>query len=95
MTLANIARFMGLTRQSVRRTAQVLEERGLVAFEPNPEHKRAHLVRITDQGQEALARISADYRQAAKAMATGLDPKEADRARALLHELGNRLESPE
>ena len=95
MTLAGIARFMGLTRQSVRRSAQLLEKRGLVAFEPNPEHKRAHLVRMTDQGQEALARISADYHQATEAVAQSLGPKDADHARALLHKLGNLFESLE
>lgn len=41
LPLAQIARNMGLTRQSVRRTTNVLRERGFVEFHENPNHKNA------------------------------------------------------
>jgi DNA-binding MarR family transcriptional regulator len=56
--VAGIARDMGLARQSVQRTADVLEGQGLVEYAPNPAHRRAKLVRLTAHGQEVLGEIS-------------------------------------
>lgn len=50
LPVASIARNMGLSRQSVQRTADLLAERGLVRFEPNPHHQRAKLVVLTTEG---------------------------------------------
>ncbi|NUK28463.1 MarR family winged helix-turn-helix transcriptional regulator, partial [Streptomyces lunaelactis] len=36
LPVAGIARDMGITRQSVQRIADLLVERGLAAYEPNP-----------------------------------------------------------
>ncbi|RVV98233.1 MarR family transcriptional regulator [Mesobaculum littorinae] len=52
---ASIARNMGLTRQAVQRSVDLLAERGLVAFTANPHHRRAKLVVLTDAGREAVA----------------------------------------
>ncbi len=61
LPVASIARNMGLSRQSVQRTADLLEERGLVRFEPNPHHQRAKLVVLTPEGVAATE--AADDRQ--------------------------------
>ena len=42
LTVAAIARDMGLTRQSVQRTADLLVEEGLCEYSPNPAHRRAN-----------------------------------------------------
>lgn len=57
-TVAGIARDMGLTRQSVQRTADLLAAEDLVEYIDNPAHRRSKLVRLTPFGQEILARIS-------------------------------------
>src|ERR1700716_953808 len=49
-TVAQIARTMGLARQSVQRVADLLEQDGLTAYEANPSHRRAQLVRVTTRG---------------------------------------------
>ena len=54
LPVAQIARNMGLTRQSVRRTANVLGEKGFVEFQKNPNHRRAKLVVLTKQGRNVL-----------------------------------------
>ncbi|WP_294269713.1 MarR family transcriptional regulator [uncultured Sphingomonas sp.] len=54
LTVASIARAMGLTRQAVQRIVDLLEEKGLVAFQPNPQHLRAKLVTLTTAGSEAV-----------------------------------------
>lgn len=51
-TVAGLARNMGLTRQAVQRIANELEKDGLLAFEHNPQHRRAKLVVFTDRGKK-------------------------------------------
>ena len=55
--MAQIARNMGLSRQGVRRSTNVLIEKGLVRFEDNPDHKRARLVVPTGKGRKALDQL--------------------------------------
>jgi DNA-binding MarR family transcriptional regulator len=57
-TVAEIARRMGLTRQSVQRIANVLVEEGFASWEPNPRHRRAKLLRPTQRARDAIRRIS-------------------------------------
>ena len=56
-TVAQIARALGLARQSVQRVADVLEREGLVAYADNPEHLRARLLVLAPRGRAALAAI--------------------------------------
>jgi DNA-binding MarR family transcriptional regulator len=58
LPVAHIARNMWLTRQSVRRTVLVLEERGFVEFRENPHHRRAQLVALTRRGRDALDQVT-------------------------------------
>ena len=59
--VAWLARSMGLSRQGVQRIANELAKDGLVAFEPNPHHRRANLVVLTEKGRDIYA--TADQRQ--------------------------------
>src|SRR5215813_5942231 len=61
-SVAQIARVLGLKRQSVQRVADVLEEEGLTSYEANPSHRRAKLVRLTPHGRSALRKIQAAQR---------------------------------
>ena len=58
MPVAGIARAVGLTRQSVQRTADILVQQGLAEYVPNPAHQRAKLLRPTREGREAVRRIA-------------------------------------
>lgn len=51
---ASIARNMGLTRQAVQRIVDVLADKGLIEFQPNPHHRRAKLVVLTAAGLKAV-----------------------------------------
>jgi DNA-binding MarR family transcriptional regulator len=73
LPVAGIAREMGITRQSVQRIADLLVDRGLAEYRPNPAHRRAKLVAPTPQGREALS---------------GIDPAHAALARRLIHAIG-------
>ena len=56
LSMAQIARRLGVTRQGVRRTADALGRRELIAFQDNPDHRRAKLVAMTDYGRSVLGR---------------------------------------
>ncbi|MFJ3200103.1 MarR family winged helix-turn-helix transcriptional regulator [Streptomyces sp. NPDC086989] len=58
LPVAGIARVMGITRQSVQRIADLLVAKGLAAYVPNPAHRRAKLLRPTEEGRAAVARIT-------------------------------------
>lgn len=57
LTVAQIARRMGLARQGVQRIVNDLVDLGLVVFEPNIDHKRAPLVVLTKAGKEVMAEV--------------------------------------
>ncbi|MFI6691503.1 MarR family winged helix-turn-helix transcriptional regulator [Streptomyces sp. NPDC050433] len=58
LPVSGIAREMGITRQSVQRIADLLVERGLAAYEPNPAHRRAKLLTPTEKGRAAIHEIT-------------------------------------
>lgn len=58
LTVATVARNMGLTRQSVQRVADALVEEGLCQFFPNPAHRRAKLLASTDRGLKSIQHLS-------------------------------------
>ena len=58
-TVAEIGRRMGMTRQGVQRVADLLVERGLAQYRPNPAHRRAKLLACTEAGYWAIRRITA------------------------------------
>lgn len=57
LTQAEIARRMGITRQSVQRTANQLIEDGMLAMTPNPSHRKAMLLQPTEKGFAAIRAI--------------------------------------
>lgn len=56
-SVAQMARDMGLARQSVQRVANGLEEAGLVTFKDIPDDQRTYLVEITQRGLVVLQSI--------------------------------------
>ena len=52
--VAQVARAMGLRRQTVQETANGLEAEGFIAFAPNPRHRRAKLLVMTPKGDAAM-----------------------------------------
>lgn len=60
-TVSSIARRMGLQRQSVQRTVNILCEEGLVELEENPEHRTSKLVVLTKQGTAIMKKMMSVY----------------------------------
>ncbi|MXX16824.1 MAG: MarR family transcriptional regulator, partial [Gammaproteobacteria bacterium] len=57
LSVAQIARRMGLARQGVQRIVNDLEELGFVVLEENIDHKRSPLVCISDKGAGVMGEI--------------------------------------
>ncbi|MCH9638542.1 MAG: MarR family transcriptional regulator [Betaproteobacteria bacterium] len=58
LTVAQVARVMGLTRQSVQRLADAMVKDGLMVYQINPHHKRANYVVLTEKGKAAYSIIT-------------------------------------
>jgi DNA-binding MarR family transcriptional regulator len=71
MSVAQIARALGVARQGVQRLADLLESDGLARYDDNPAHQRAKLLILTPKGEDVLAAIKA--RQAVWADALGAE----------------------
>ncbi|KQB12980.1 winged helix-turn-helix transcriptional regulator [Rhodobacter capsulatus] len=89
--VAWLARDLGASRQNVQRIVNDLAQEGLVTFAPNPHHKRAQLVVLTDKGAAAAASALGLYDPQVNALAEGLSPGEIAAANRLLAVLKARL----
>jgi DNA-binding MarR family transcriptional regulator len=57
LTVPQIARRMGLTRQSVHATVKRLVDDGLVELAPNTDHRRSQLVQLTERGEASYSAL--------------------------------------
>lgn len=90
--VAWIARDLGANRQNVQRIVNDLHKEGLVEFQPNPHHRRAHLVVLTDKGHRAYGAAINAYNPSVNALAAGLALEEIRTAHRVLATLRERLE---
>lgn len=91
LTVAQIARRMGLARQSVQRIVGELEKAGHVALVANPDHKRSPFVARTVQGEKTYALVMQRYRRWANRLAETMAPKELARVHDVLKRMTERL----
>ncbi|MGW0912869.1 MarR family winged helix-turn-helix transcriptional regulator [Streptomyces sp. NPDC002784] len=92
LPVAGIARAMGITRQSVQRIADLLVERGLAEYRPNPAHRRAKLLAPTEEGLAAVRRIDPGHAAFADRLAQAFGEAELADAVRLLERLSKVLE---
>lgn len=93
LPVAHIARNMGLTRQAVQRVVDEMRADDLVRLEPNPHHRRAMLVAMTERGQAAFRMASERQERWADELAAGLPPEDIEAASILLRTLQHRLDA--
>ena len=86
------ARTMGVHRQGVQRIVNELSKEGIVEFQPNPNHKRAHLVVLTRKGQELYKAAIARQIPWVNELSEGLSPDEIATAQSVVSGLKTRLE---
>jgi DNA-binding MarR family transcriptional regulator len=93
LTVPQIARRMGLTRQSVHATVQRLGHDGLLELAPNADHRRSPLVCLTEPGRATYA--ATDRRQAVwvNRLAGEIGRSDLETTARVLDELCRRLEA--
>lgn len=91
-TVAGLARMLGLTRQSVQRVADLLAEEGLVEFAPNPNHRRAKLVVLSERGIHAFEAASQRQIPWINDLASGLEAHEVSAAIKVLHHMREKIQ---
>ena len=95
MTVPQLARRLGVARQNVQRTADVLVADGQARFEPNPDHKTSpHLV-LTASGRATLRQLTRHARAYYREVAHGLSDPDLVALRDSLQTFRNALERRE
>ncbi|MEM7169848.1 MAG: MarR family winged helix-turn-helix transcriptional regulator [Pseudomonadota bacterium] len=92
LTVAQIARRMGLARQGVQRIVNDLEGLGRVVLEENLDHKRSPLVKITEAGDEVMAAIKEAQAAWVNQLADGLSERRIRDTLKLLEAVRDRTE---
>jgi DNA-binding MarR family transcriptional regulator len=89
--VAWLARDLGANRQNVQRIINDLGKAGFVGFAPNPHHRRAQLVVLTDKGRqsfEAAMRLQAPW---VNRLAEGLSVRELETTHRVMLALRQKL----
>jgi DNA-binding MarR family transcriptional regulator len=90
--VAWLARDLGAHRQNVQRIVNDLKKEGLVAFEPNPHHRRASLVVLTAKGKrtyKAAMRLQAPW---VNNLSDGLRVEDIETTHSVMTALRRKLE---
>ncbi len=92
LTAADIARRMGLRRQSVRYLAKELLADGNLEAVDNPDHKSANLLRLTTAGVRRVQRLARRQNDWAEQVGSRFSKQELTQALELLRHLHAAIE---
>lgn len=90
--VAWLARDLGANRQNVQRIVNDLQHEGIVTFESNPHHKRAHLVVLTEKGREIFEAAINAYNPRVEALAEDFPLEDIQTAHRVVAALRDKLE---
>jgi len=93
LTVPQIARRMGLTRQAVQATVNQLHRDALIETSDNVDHRRSPLINLTELGREKYAALDRQQIAWINELSAGLKLSDLAATTRLLHELSDRLES--
>jgi DNA-binding MarR family transcriptional regulator len=91
--VAWFARDLGANRQNVQRIINDLHKEGLVAFEPNPHHRRAQLVSLTEKGRRTFEAAMALQAPWVNSLSEGLLFNDIEAVHRVVTALLKKLES--
>jgi DNA-binding MarR family transcriptional regulator len=91
--VAWLARDMGANRQNVQRIVNDLVREGLVEYQPNPHHRRAQLVVLTEAGKKAFDDAMRLQTPWINKLTDGLRLADIEVAQKVISTLRQRLES--
>ena len=92
MSVADISRFIGNSRQAVQRIADRLAQEGLVEFRDNPAHARAKLLTPTETGRAAVRAIAPAHAEMADRLVAAFGKEKLAHLLTLMEDLEMALE---
>jgi DNA-binding MarR family transcriptional regulator len=92
LTVPQIARRMGLTRQAVQATVNQLHRDALVETSDNLDHRRSPLINLTELGRRKYAALDRQQIAWINELSAGLKISDLVAAACLLDDLSDRLE---
>jgi DNA-binding MarR family transcriptional regulator len=93
LTVPQIARRMGLTRQAVQESVNRLLAEALVEARDNLDHRRSPLIGLTELGSQKYTAVDQRQSRWINELAAGLQITDLVVAARVLRDLGDRLES--
>ena len=91
--VAWLARDLGANRQNVQRIVNDLARDGLVEFKPNPHHRRAQLVVLTDKGCQTFDAATGLQKPWIKALSDDISARDAGTAHRVILSLGAKIKA--
>ena len=92
MTVPQIAKLKGVTRQHIQLLADALLKAGHAIEKENPAHRRSSLIALTEKGRRAFAKMRAREELVIDEVAWEFDTQELEQATAVLRRLASRLD---
>jgi DNA-binding MarR family transcriptional regulator len=92
LTVPQIARRMGLTRQAVQATVNQLHRDALVETSDNLDHRRSRLINLTELGRQKYAALDGQQITWINELSAGLKISDLAATARLLHDLSDKLE---
>lgn len=92
VTVSQIARIMGQSRQATQRVTDIMVKDGLLTWLDNPNHKKAKLVNMTEKGKETYALLDKKQEVWAESGAEGIERDELDKALITLKKMATFLD---
>jgi len=95
LTVPQIARRLGVSRQHILRLANELTRQGLIEAVENPDHRTSRLLRLTGAGEEVLDEINARASASNRRLLEELTAGDVAELRALLRRFTAIVKSTE
>ena len=95
MTVSDVAKYLGIKRQSVQSTVNQMKTKGLISFRKNPNHKTSPLVVLTKKGNEKVDDIFKYQKKLTEVFIDGIEitMKDVVESREFLRALRENSES--
>ncbi|WP_448546558.1 MarR family winged helix-turn-helix transcriptional regulator [Thalassotalea fusca] len=95
LTVSQIARSMGQTRQAVQRLVDVMCKDDILTLLENPYHKRAKLVTLTEKGSSVFGQLEAKQIPWANGIATDINEEDLSTTLKTIQKLTTQLDGDE
>ena len=93
LTIPQIARRLGVSRQNEQRVVNDLVEAGLAEYVPNPDHRTSPLARLTPEGERVLESINRAAEESHQAILQQFSDSQVRQLRTLLRSFADATRS--